>query len=111
MNKKIISWVLSVILGLVFLMFGAMKFFGEATDEMKTALGVFVYFIAAWEVIAAVMVVVPKTRVIGSIMIGLAMIGALIAHFTVLSIDPTMMGMAVAFLVIAGVLFKMHWKK
>lgn len=83
--------VIQIILCLAFLFFGIGKFavspeqgaqtfgqIGGATSQ---------YFTGAFEILSAVLVVVPSLSFVGAIMIAITMVVALVLHFTILGLD------------------------
>lgn len=88
MAKKVLLWILQVILLLAFLFFGITKFLTSPAD----AAGVFgkiggapmQYFTGAYEVISALLVLFPVTAFLGAIMLAIAMAVAIVLHLTVI---------------------------
>lgn len=72
------------VLGALFIAAAVMKFLGtkmEVDTFQKVGLGMwFMYFVAAWELIAGILTFIKKYRRVGLILIALACIGAGIAQ-------------------------------
>jgi uncharacterized membrane protein len=83
-TKNIIGWVLSVILGLAFLMAGGTKLSGQAEmvqNFEKWGLSVTImYFIGVAEVLGAIGLFVPRTRFLAVLGLMAVMIGAIGTH-------------------------------
>ncbi len=82
---KIIALVLQVALAVVFIMMGAIpKLMGQfPSPQMFEKLGAEPmgrYFVGGWELISAILILIPKTAVIGASLIALAMVGAFASH-------------------------------
>lgn len=90
--RVILGWILAVLLAFVFLTVGGIKLMGKpiAVQEFaQVGLGQwFRYFTGTLEVIGAVCVLIPKVSRWGALLLILVMIGALVAHFTVLHTSP-----------------------
>ncbi len=103
----IASWVLRVLIAAMFLMAGINKLIMNADAQaMFDELGVGtpgMLFTGVLEVVAAVVVVVPKTVIYGAALAAALMLGAIVSHVAVLS-DDSMLPMAfVLLLASAGV--------
>lgn len=90
--KNITLWVLQSLTAAVFLMSGFPKFLGlqvviEAFD--KIGLGQwFRFFTGGVEVVAAVLLLIPRLSPVGALLLVCTMVGAVIAHLTVLGGSP-----------------------
>jgi putative oxidoreductase len=88
-----VAWILQVLVALVFLMAGGSKLAGAAQAvEMYDIIGFgqwFRYVTGVIEVGSALLLLVPSLAVFGAFLLGCTMIGAIIAHFTVLNAPPT----------------------
>lgn len=95
-NKSVnmITWVMQIALAGAFLVMGAVpKLTGDPMAvELFERIGgpsVFIYVAGVVELVAAVMILVPKTRVYGAVLAALTMLGAIAAHaFTPLGWMP-----------------------
>ncbi len=100
--RVVFGWVLSVLLALVFFMAGGMKLLSRpALVQEFNQIGLgqwFRYFTGALEVIGAAGVLVPKFSRWAALLLAVVMIGAIIAHLTVLHVPP---GLPIALLVLA----------
>lgn len=89
---NVILWILQILLAAAFLMSGAMKFTNN--PEMiegfnKIGIGQwFRYATGVIEIVSAVMLVIPRLVPIGAFLLICTMIGAAIAHLTVLGGSP-----------------------
>ena len=86
-------WVLQLLLAAVFLIAGTTKLVGaEMQVETFEKLGVgqwFRYFTGTVEVIAAILIIVPRTVVIGAALLAAAMVAAVDTHVFVIGGSPT----------------------
>lgn len=86
--KTVISWIARIIVAAIFVMAALPKFTGqEISVDTFTAMGVEPwgrYAIGLIEIAAAVLILIPKTVVIGALAAIAMMIGALISHATFL---------------------------
>ncbi len=94
MTRTVVSWVLCVLLGFVFLMVGGMKLLSRpimVAEFNHVGLGQwFRYFTGFLEVGGAIGLLVPKFSRWAALLLAIVMIGATIAHLTVLSSPPTL---------------------
>lgn len=93
MATKIVSWVLQVALAGVFIAMGAVpKLLGQfPSPQLFETLGAEPagrYFVGTWELVAAVLILIPKTAVYGALLIVLAMAGAFASHLGPLGVSP-----------------------
>ncbi|MFO7724018.1 MAG: DoxX family protein [Oceanipulchritudo sp.] len=113
-KKQIVSWVLQIMLAGLFLMAAVPKLTGDpmaAAMVAKLGLGGWaVYAIGLTELVAAVLLVIPRTVAYGALL-GLGVLGgAILSHVTVLGISlgeadgGAMFMMATVGLVIAGII-------
>jgi len=90
---KITCWVLQGLAALAFLGAGGSKLAGAlAMVEMFAQLGMgqwFRYLTGALEVIGAVALLFPKAAFYGAVLLAAVMVGAIVAHLTVLGGNPT----------------------
>jgi uncharacterized membrane protein YphA (DoxX/SURF4 family) len=104
--RVVFGWILCVLLAFVFLVVGGMKLVGKpitVQEFEQVGLGQwFRYFTGALEVTGAVCLLVPKLSRWGALLLVIVMIGALVAHFTVLHVSPMA---AIVMLVLAAVTF------
>lgn len=103
-------WVLTILVGLAFLMSGGMKLTGpEAMVANFARWGYpawFLYFIGVVEVLAAISLVVPRLTAYAAAELGGIMVGATVTH---LVFDPP--SHAVAPVVLLGLLFVVGWAR
>ncbi len=92
--RLVIGWVLCVLLAFVFVMVGGMKLLGKpimVQEFNQVGLGQwFRYFTGTLEVVGGIGLLIPKFSRWGALLLVLVMVGALIAHFTVLHSPPTL---------------------
>jgi putative oxidoreductase len=92
--RIILDWVLCLLLAFVFLMFGGMKLLSKplmVREFEQVGLGQWSrYFTGTLEVTGAVCLLIPKFSRWGALLLTVVMIGAIIAHFTVLHSPPTL---------------------
>jgi uncharacterized membrane protein YphA (DoxX/SURF4 family) len=104
MKEKKLVFSARVFLFLAFLFFGIGKFIvspEQAAYYFDKLGGVTaLYFVGAYETVAAILVIIPVTALLGAILIAIAMIVVLFLHVFVLGIDIFIL-VAVAFLLIA----------
>lgn len=97
-------WTLTILLALMFLFAGGVKFFHNAVMEQEfdqVGLGQwFRYFTGTCEVAGAIMLLIPRARVFGALLIAVVMVGATIANLTVLH-QPATAIMTVVLLALA----------
>jgi putative oxidoreductase len=90
----IILWVLQIVVAGMFLIAGGSKLAGAAPMvDMFNTIGVgqwFRYVTGLIEVGSAILLFVPSLAIVGAILLICTMVGAIIAHFTVLHTPPTM---------------------
>ena len=89
---NITLWVIQVLLCLGFLVAGGLKLAGDAEQVKNFALigfgQWFRYVTGTIEIVCAIMVLIPRLARIAAMLLACVMICALIAHLTVLGIDP-----------------------
>jgi uncharacterized membrane protein YphA (DoxX/SURF4 family) len=107
--KKKILFIACLILGLMFINAGMNKFFNyipAPTDMPEGPMKMFMAFMAiSWlmpliavaEIVGGVLVIIPKFRALGAVILSPVMVGILLTHLTVL---PSGLPMAVALLAI-----------
>jgi hypothetical protein len=113
-NKKV--WTFQIILFAVFLFFGIAKYLispEQATDVFGAIGGVpSQYFTAAYQTIAAVLVIFPATAFIGALLIVITMGVAIILHFTVLGFaGPFLVLTIVAVILLVMAAYVMKWRR
>jgi putative oxidoreductase len=85
-------WVLQLVLAAVFLIVGTAKLAGaQMPVEIFEKLGVgqwFRYFTGSVEVIAAIMIIIPRTVVVGAVLLAATMIGAFDTHVFLIGGSP-----------------------
>jgi putative oxidoreductase len=104
--RPLALWAVKILLALVFLAAGAAKLFGVAAMvEGFEHLGLgqwFRYFTGAVEVLAAILIVVPATSILGALLIICTMIGAILAHAVAMPGSPLpAVGLLILSLVVA----------
>jgi uncharacterized membrane protein YphA (DoxX/SURF4 family) len=99
----VLGWALCLLLAFVFLMVGGMKLLSRPVmvqEFNQVGLGQwFRYFTGTLEVIGALGLLVPKFSRWAALLLALVMVGAIIAHFTVLHSPATL---AILLLVLAA---------
>jgi len=89
---KVAAWALSILLALLFVFAGGVKFFNNPVmvkEFAQVGLGQwFRYFTGSMEVAGACLVLFPRVRFLGALLIGAVMVGATIANLTVLHQPP-----------------------
>ncbi len=105
MFRVVLGWVLCVLLAILFVAVGSMKLLGRpimVQEFNQVGLGQwFRYFTGILEVIGGVGLLVPKLSQWAALLLALVMIGAIIAHLTVLHSPPML---AIILLVLAGLI-------
>ena len=83
-TKKIIAWILSGLLGVLFLFSAAGKFMGQSGPMMEHVgfTTSEVTLIAIGEVISVVLFLIPKTQSLGTLLLSAYMGGAIVAHMS-----------------------------
>jgi len=99
----IASWVTRLIVVGIFVM-GALPKFTSTAEELplddNLPMGMTsVYIIGALEVIAIILLLVPKTTIYGAILASLIMLGAIISHFTIVGMEGDLGSMFVMALI------------
>jgi putative oxidoreductase len=101
---NVAAWTLSVLLAILFLFAGGVKFFNNPVmvqEFDKVGLGQwFRYFTGSLEVAGACGLLIPRVRFQAALLIGLVMVGATIANLTVLHV-PAAAIMTVVLLALA----------
>ncbi len=104
MLRLIFGWILCVLLAFVFLMAGGMKLLSRpALVEEFNRIGLgqwFRYFTGILEVTGAVGLLVPKLSRWAALLLATVMLGAIVAHLTVLHSPP---GLPIVLLVLAAI--------
>lgn len=94
MLRVVFGWILCLLLAFVFVMVGGMKLLSKpimVREFNQVGLGQwFRYFTGTLEVTGAICLLVPKLSRWGALLLALVMVGAIIAHFTVLHSPPTL---------------------
>jgi uncharacterized membrane protein YphA (DoxX/SURF4 family) len=92
-TANIVAWVLQVLLALAFLAAGGSKVAGVAPMvEMFGKLRVgqwFRYVTGFLEIAGAIGILIPQTRFYGALLLAAVMVGAIIAHLTLVGGNPT----------------------
>ncbi len=108
--KGIVSWIIAVLLALAFLGAGAAKLTSQPMMVAQFALfglpSWFLYVTGAIEVVSAILLLIPRTTVVGAGLITCVMIGALIAHLT--HGQAAMIGAPLGLLILAAILFRLR---
>lgn len=84
-TKKIVIYVLSGLLSILFLLSGVMKFFSAEAVQQFEGFGYpgwLTYLIGGIEIVAVILLWVPGTRKAGASLIILLMLGAIYSHFS-----------------------------
>ena len=116
---KVIKLVIIVLFGLMFLNAGLNKFFNympvpELTPEQLEAFGAFMKLswlmplVGAAEVVGGILVIPPKTRALGAIILLPVMVGVLAHHATM---DPSGIYIPLAMFIILLWVILDNWKK
>jgi putative oxidoreductase len=105
MLRVLLGWILCLLLAFVFLMVGGMKLSSRPVmvqEFNQVGLGQWLrYFTGTLEVIGAVGLLVPKFSRWAALLLAGVLVGALVAHFTVLDSSPAL---ALILLVLAGLI-------
>jgi putative oxidoreductase len=105
MLRVVLGWILCLPLAFVFLMVGGMKLLSKPAmvqEFNQVGLGQWLrYFTGTLEVIGAVGLLVPKFSRWAALLLAGVLVGALVAHFTVLDSSPAL---ALILLVLAGLI-------
>jgi len=117
-NKTILDWIFRILLAALFLMAALPKLTGDPmAAAMIDKLGVGSWagpVIGLAELTAAILLLVPKTVVVGAALALVVLVGAILSHLTVLGISlgeedgGSMFAMASVGLVVSGVLLYMR---
>ncbi len=85
-SKLIASWVIAVVLALAFFGFGMLKLTSQPMMVANFAgwgfPSWFLYVTGSIEVISAVLLLIPRTALVGAALLVCTMIGALVTHLT-----------------------------
>ena len=116
MKRNTISWIARIVIVLILAMPAFMKLSGDAMPVAmfeKLGLGDFGRIGAGLlELLAVILLLIPKTKAIGAALALGSLTGAIIAHLTVLGIvidgDASLFGMAVVGAIAALVLLSFH---
>ncbi len=104
MLRVVLGWVLCVLLAFVFVMAGGVKLLSRpimVQEFNRIGLGQwFRYFTGFLEVTGAVCLLIPKLSRWAALLLAVVMVGAVIAHLTVLHSPPTL---PIALLVLAAI--------
>jgi putative oxidoreductase len=94
MLRIVLGWILCLLLAILFLMMGSMKLLSRPVmvqEFNQVGLGQwFRYFTGSLEVIGGAGLLVPKFSRWAALLLAFVMIGALVAHFTVLHSSPVL---------------------
>jgi putative oxidoreductase len=89
-----VAWILQIAAAAMFLMAGGSKLAGaQPMVEMFEAIGVgqwFRYVTGTIEVVSALLLLMPSMAAIGAALLVCVMVGAIIAHLTILHTSPAM---------------------
>jgi putative oxidoreductase len=89
-----VAWILQIAAAAMFLMAGGSKLAGaQPMVEMFNAIGVgqwFRYVTGTIEVVSALLLLMPSMAAIGAALLVCVMVGAIIAHLTILHTSPAM---------------------
>ena len=108
-STKVLSWIASILLAVIFLSEGAAKF-----PESRMWLRLFDqigfgqwfrYFTGVVEVVGAVLLLLPATRYVGAALLACTMCGALLVHAFIMGIGPQTAGVAVLLLMLVAIGF------
>ena len=104
---KVLSWIASLLLAVIFLSEGAAKF-----PESRLWLRVFDqiglgqwfrYFTGVVEIAGALLILVPATRLWGAVLLACTMCGALLVHALIMGIGPQTAGVVVLLLMLVAI--------
>ncbi len=80
-TRMVVGWILCVILAALYLFAGATKLAGQAMHVQAFAHWRyplwFMYVVGAWEVIGAILLLVPKTSAFAAVLLAVNMLGAI----------------------------------
>lgn len=114
-GTHLLSWVVSLLLAIIFLSEGAAKF-----SENRMWLRIFDqigfgqwfrYFTGVVEIVGALLLLVPATRYLGAALLACTMCGALLVHAFIMGISPPTAGVVVLLLMLIAIgvdSFKKH---
>ena len=120
-NKKLV-WIVQAILLVAFLIFGAGKFLVSPEDAVlifgKIGGATSQYLTGAYEIISAILVIIPQTAFIGALMIVISMSVAIVLHILVIGVVDVipLFIVAIVFLLLAIYVIKarkkdVFWKR
>lgn len=110
MALTIVSWVCRIAVAGMFIMASIPKLTAQADPKaMFDALGgtPMMYLTGVMELAAAVLILIPKTKVYGAVLAMGVMGGAIVSHLAVLE-DDTMLPMAIVLFIAAGIVVFLH---
>jgi uncharacterized membrane protein YphA (DoxX/SURF4 family) len=105
--RRVVAWIASILLALIFLSEGAAKFADSRMwvrifDQIGFGQW-FRYFTGAVEVAGAVLLLIPASRMWGALLLACTMCGALLVHVFVMGVSPPTLGVALLFLMLVAV--------
>ena len=106
-NRNLLSWIVAILLAVIFLSEGAAKF-----PESRMWLRLFDqigfgqwfrYFTGVVEIAGALLLVVPATRFVGVALLACTMCGALLVHALIMGIGPPTAGVVMLLLLLVAI--------
>jgi putative oxidoreductase len=106
-GRRVLAWVASIVLALIFLSEGAAKFpesrmWVRIFDQIGFGQW-FRYFTGVVEVGGAVLLLIPTTRMWGALVLACTMCGALLVHVFVMGISPPTIGVVLLLVTLVAV--------
>jgi putative oxidoreductase len=111
-----LAWFFQIVLFIAFLIFGVAKFLvpPEQAAQVFGNIGgtTAQYFTGAYQIISAILVIMPSTAFIGALLIIIAMTVAIILHFTILGFEgPFLVLTIIAVVMIILAIYVMKWRR
>jgi putative oxidoreductase len=106
-GRRVLAWVASIVLALIFLSEGAAKFpesrmWVRIFDQIGFGQW-FRYFTGVVEVGGAVLLLIPTTRMWGALVLACTMCGAVLVHVFVMGISPPTIGVVLLLVTLVAV--------
>ena len=110
----LVGWLLRIPLVLIFLYFGAVKLPalpGSPWPKLFAEIGLgqwFRYFTGALEIVSAILLLIPRTSLIGAAALACVMVGAILTHIFVIGVGPAIL-LPIVLLVIITVILRREY--
>ena len=106
-GRRVLAWVASIVLAVIFLSEGAAKFpesrmWVRIFDQIGFGQW-FRYFTGVVEVGGAVLLLIPTTRMWGALVLACTMCGALLVHVFVMGISPPTIGVVLLLVTLVAI--------